>query len=320
MLRSLTSRAPALARPRTVSTRAFALWTPRSSSSSSSSSSSDDRIHPALVDDPPVANPSTETDPWTLKTPPMPEPPKLDPAIKSMDDLINSPHPEGRDREPTETLRKRLVYESRKRGILEMDLILSTFARDRLANMSDRQLREYDRVSFFSIGHRENFFLLDLELTRPSFTVPDSAGLDYLLLCDRQGRGARTVAIFRRPERPLAPLGQQGQDGPPHARPRPRESAIGALVDGQRGTLSLLEKGCSAHDHLFRVPSLPLDGRTFANYQQGLQNQPSFSASLLRTVGHAGCPRLDQSAEIGVASTALRFQVFSTGDRSHMRR
>lgn len=75
----------------------------------------------------------------------MPEPPKLDPAIKSMDDLINSPHPEGRDREPTETLRKRLVYESRKRGILEMDLILSTFARDRLANMSDRQLREYDR-------------------------------------------------------------------------------------------------------------------------------------------------------------------------------
>lgn len=145
MLRSLTSRAPALARPRVASTlpgRAFAVWTPRSSSSSSS----DDRIHPALVEDPPVANPSTETDPWTLKAPPMPEPPKLDPAIKSMDDLINSPHPEGRDREPTETLRKRLVYESRKRGILEMDLILSTFARDRLATMSDRELREYDRV------------------------------------------------------------------------------------------------------------------------------------------------------------------------------
>lgn len=82
----------------------------------------------------------------------MPEPPKLDPAIKSMDDLINSPHPEGRDREPTETLRKRLVYESRKRGILETDLILSTFARDRLANMSDRELREYDRVSSRRLG------------------------------------------------------------------------------------------------------------------------------------------------------------------------
>lgn len=155
MLRSLTSRAPALARPRTVSTRAFAVWTPRSSSSSSSST--DDRIHPALVEDPPVANPSTETDPWTLKAPPMPEPPRLDPAIKSMDDLINSPHPEGRDREPTETLRKRLVYESRKRGILEMDLILSTFARDRLAHMSDRELREYDRVSPLSGAGRASF-------------------------------------------------------------------------------------------------------------------------------------------------------------------
>lgn len=76
----------------------------------------------------------------------MPEPPKLDPSIKTMDDLVNSPHPEGRDHEETETLRKRLVYESRKRGILEMDLILSTFAKERLPEMNDRQLREYDRV------------------------------------------------------------------------------------------------------------------------------------------------------------------------------
>ncbi|GJN89191.1 hypothetical protein Rhopal_002168-T1 [Rhodotorula paludigena] len=75
----------------------------------------------------------------------MPEPPKLDPSIRSMDDLIASPHPEGRDNEDTEILRKRLVYESRKRGILEMDLILSTFAKDRLPTMSDRELREYDR-------------------------------------------------------------------------------------------------------------------------------------------------------------------------------
>ncbi|GAA5916409.1 hypothetical protein JCM8208_000908 [Rhodotorula glutinis] len=104
-----------------------------------------DKTHPALVKDPPVANPSADTDPWTIKVPPMPEPPQLDPSIRTMDDLIASPHPEGRDNEPTETLRKRLVYESRKRGILEMDLILSTFAKDRLAVMSDRELREYDR-------------------------------------------------------------------------------------------------------------------------------------------------------------------------------
>lgn len=64
-----------------------------------------------------------------------------------MAELLASPHPEGRDNEPTETLRKRLVYESRKRGILEMDLILATFAKTRLPEMTDGQLREYDRVS-----------------------------------------------------------------------------------------------------------------------------------------------------------------------------
>lgn len=144
MLRTLANRTLASARP-SARSRSLSAFSPRWQDAGKPAA--DDRIHPALVDDPPVANPSSETDPWTLKTPPMPEPPKLDPRIKSMDDLIASPHPEGRDGEPTETLRKRLVYESRKRGILEMDLILSTFARDRLDSMSDRELREYDRVS-----------------------------------------------------------------------------------------------------------------------------------------------------------------------------
>lgn len=37
------------------------------------------------------------------------------------------------------------MYESRKRGILETDLILSTFASERLGGLVDRELREYDR-------------------------------------------------------------------------------------------------------------------------------------------------------------------------------
>lgn len=57
-----------------------------------------------------------------------------------------SPHPEFRDSEDVETLRKRLVYESRKRGILEMELILSTFTKARLETMDEGELREYDRV------------------------------------------------------------------------------------------------------------------------------------------------------------------------------
>lgn len=111
--------------------------------------------HPALLKDPPIANPSSETDPWSLVPPPPPSHPE---GLESMtiDEIIASPHPEGRDNEQTETLRKRLIYESRKRGILETDLILATFAKERIGTMVDRELREYDRVrpSLFTLGSR----------------------------------------------------------------------------------------------------------------------------------------------------------------------
>jgi len=43
-------------------------------------------------------------------------------------------------------MRARLVYQSRKRGTLESDLLLSTFARDVLAGMGEEELREYDKL------------------------------------------------------------------------------------------------------------------------------------------------------------------------------
>lgn len=119
----------------------------RTFSLSSRLAAESDLTHPALVKDPPASNPSAETDPWSLKPPPLAftEEKASGPAM-TMDQLLASPHPEARHNEPTETLRKRLVYESRKRGILEMDLILATFAKTHLASMDDRELREYDRV------------------------------------------------------------------------------------------------------------------------------------------------------------------------------
>lgn len=113
---------------------------------SSSIPKESDLTHPALLKDPPISNPSSESDPWLLSKPP-PPPAGEDASDLTMEELIASPHPEGRDSEPTEHLRKRLVYESRKRGILEMELLLGIFAKTRLAGMSDRELREYDRVS-----------------------------------------------------------------------------------------------------------------------------------------------------------------------------
>ncbi|KAI0535097.1 Flavinator of succinate dehydrogenase-domain-containing protein [Xylaria digitata] len=46
--------------------------------------------------------------------------------------------------EDEKTMRARLVYQSRKRGILETDLLLSTFADENLPTMTREQMTEYD--------------------------------------------------------------------------------------------------------------------------------------------------------------------------------
>jgi len=51
-----------------------------------------------------------------------------------------------RENEPIDVLRARLVYQSRKRGMLEGDLLLSTFAAENLPRMSLEELKEFDRV------------------------------------------------------------------------------------------------------------------------------------------------------------------------------
>lgn len=48
--------------------------------------------------------------------------------------------------ETRETKQARLVYQSRKRGILESDLLLSRFAKANLDKFSDAELEEYDKL------------------------------------------------------------------------------------------------------------------------------------------------------------------------------
>lgn len=57
------------------------------------------------------------------------------------------PTPIQRPNESVDTKRARLVYQSRKRGTLESDLLLSTFAKENLDKMNEQELKEYDRVS-----------------------------------------------------------------------------------------------------------------------------------------------------------------------------
>ena len=56
------------------------------------------------------------------------------------------PRPIDRSYETPDVTRARLLYQSRKRGILETDLLLSTFAQKHLPTMSEAEMHEYDKV------------------------------------------------------------------------------------------------------------------------------------------------------------------------------
>ncbi|KAL4882082.1 WD40-repeat-containing domain protein [Aspergillus karnatakaensis] len=66
-------------------------------------------------------------------------------GVGEMEGITFKVEPLRRTGEDVSTTRARLLYQSRKRGILESDLLLSTFADVYLADMSKEQLQEYDR-------------------------------------------------------------------------------------------------------------------------------------------------------------------------------
>lgn len=52
-------------------------------------------------------------------------------------------------RDPNESRKikeARLIYQSRKRGILEMDLILSTFASEHLKQLNDQEIQDFEKL------------------------------------------------------------------------------------------------------------------------------------------------------------------------------
>ncbi|XP_004543265.1 succinate dehydrogenase assembly factor 2, mitochondrial [Maylandia zebra] len=63
-------------------------------------------------------------------------------------DLIEIPLPPWKENpsEPIDIKRRRLLYESRKRGMLENCILLSLFAKRYLNTMTENQLKQYDRL------------------------------------------------------------------------------------------------------------------------------------------------------------------------------
>ncbi|KAL2003746.1 hypothetical protein VTN02DRAFT_2511 [Thermoascus thermophilus] len=72
-----------------------------------------------------------------------PQKPELD--VGEMEGITFKVEPLRREGEDPSTMRARLLYQSRKRGILETDLLLSTFAAAHLNSMTPEQMKEYDR-------------------------------------------------------------------------------------------------------------------------------------------------------------------------------
>lgn len=105
---------------------------------------------------------SASSDPW-----PLPHTPQHLSSTTTPAD-IPAPEPLPRPNESLETTRARLLYQSRKRGTLESDLLLSTFARDHLPTMTRVELSEYDKVHSLS----SCFYTLDERLLGSCWTNP----------------------------------------------------------------------------------------------------------------------------------------------------
>lgn len=79
---------------------------------------------------------SGRTDPTTM----------VDDGSLAMGEDLKPHAPLDRSHETTETKRARLLWQSRKRGILETDLLLSTFAAKQLETMNLEELMLYDQL------------------------------------------------------------------------------------------------------------------------------------------------------------------------------
>ena len=90
--------------------------------------------------------PAPHADPWLL-----PNTPEHVAKTTSPPDAP-APQPLARPGEDVERTRARLVYQSRKRGTLEADLLLSTFAAERLGGMGAEELQEFDKVRLCVVG------------------------------------------------------------------------------------------------------------------------------------------------------------------------
>ncbi|KAI9747252.1 MAG: succinate dehydrogenase assembly factor 2 [Lichina confinis] len=124
--------------------------------------------------------------------------------------------------EDVKTMRARLLYQSRKRGTLESDLLLSTFADTNLGKMTTSQLQQYDLfldendwdIYYWATQEPSPTSKETAEGSLPEYATPAAAGSDpepsesdkpepWRQGQPRSGEWAQTVGTFRPAHRPV---------------------------------------------------------------------------------------------------------------------
>ncbi|XP_060659107.1 succinate dehydrogenase assembly factor 2, mitochondrial [Drosophila nasuta] len=120
-----------------------------------------------------------------------------DDVIVDFDDPDHLPLPEypKRPNEPLNKRKQRLLYQSRKRGMLENDLLLSTFADKYLKDFNEAQTEVYDDL----INGVSNDWDIYYWATGVKPT-PQQYNTEIMKLLKEHVRNAEKVTRFRQPE------------------------------------------------------------------------------------------------------------------------
>eukprot|EP00054_Salpingoeca_dolichothecata_P032247 m.265807 g.265807 ORF g.265807 m.265807 type:complete len:150 (+) comp29576_c0_seq1:24-473(+) len=95
-------------------------------------------------------------------------------AFEKEGDNVRATRPQRSVPKDIETYRSRLLFQSRKRGIKEIDLIFSTFAAKHLRDMSMDDLKEYDAILNDHDNEWDMFYWLVKQKPLPEYLQKNS--------------------------------------------------------------------------------------------------------------------------------------------------
>ncbi|KAF7589747.1 succinate dehydrogenase assembly factor 2 [Aspergillus hancockii] len=125
-------------------------------------------------------------------------------GVGEMEGITFKVEPLKRSGEDVSTMRARLLYQSRKRGILESDLLLSTFADVYLAKMDKDQLSEYDK--FLDENDWDIYYWATQDPPTEadaSATAEDTPTETWKRTGAKSGEWAQTVGAYKAAYRPV---------------------------------------------------------------------------------------------------------------------